>query len=132
MKKYVIDGKDFNTLEDFFNVVSRVLLIDSEWGKNLDAFNDILRGGYRTPKEGFILEWKNSDFSRKRLGYAETIRQLEKRAQRTRVNVSEISKRLDLAKKNEGSTIFDELIEIIQNHGSGGEEAEDCIELILN
>lgn len=132
MRRYVIDGNDFDTLEDFFNLISRILLSDSEWGKNLDAFNDILRGGYGTPEDGFILEWKNSDISRNRLGYPETIRQLEKRVQRTKVNVLETYKQLDLAKKNEGPTIFDELIEIILNHGSGGEEAEDNIELILN
>ena len=36
-----------------------------DWGHNLDAFNDILRGGlWYTQRGGFILKWKNSELSR--------------------------------------------------------------------
>ena len=43
MKTYEIDGEHFSTLEAFYE------------GRNLDAFNDILRGGFGTPDEGFVL-----------------------------------------------------------------------------
>ncbi len=75
-KIYVIDGHHFTTLEEFYDEISRVLIPHTHWGWNLDAFNDILRGGFGTPEEGFILWWKNSDISRQRLGYTETVRQL--------------------------------------------------------
>lgn len=39
-----------------------------EWTGNLDAFNDILRGGFGTPEGGFVLRWVNSDVSAERLG----------------------------------------------------------------
>ena len=79
---YEIDGNDFSTLEEFYGVVSRVLIPKVEWGHNLDAFNDILRGGFGTPDGGFILRWSNSNISRERLGYQETVRQLEQRLSR--------------------------------------------------
>ena len=74
---YEIDGHDFSTLEGFYGVVSRVLIPGAEWGHNLDAFDDILRGGFGTPDGGFILRWKNAHVSRERLGHPETVRQLE-------------------------------------------------------
>src|SRR5438034_8914852 len=77
-----IDGRDFSTLEEFYGVVTRVLIPGAEWGHNLDAFNDILRGGFGTPEGGFVLRWKNSQLSRERLGYDETVRQLESRLSR--------------------------------------------------
>ena len=73
---YEIDGSDFATLEEFYRVISRVLIPDAKWGHDLDAFNDILRGGFGTPPEGFVLRWKNSAMSRERLGYGETVMQL--------------------------------------------------------
>jgi RNAse (barnase) inhibitor barstar len=65
---YEIDGTRFSTVEEFYDEISRVLIPDVEWGHNLDAFNDILRGGFGTPEEGFVLKWKNSALSRERLG----------------------------------------------------------------
>src|SRR2546428_8436805 len=76
---YEIDGAECSSLEGFFEEVSRKLIPGAEWGHNLDAFNDILRGGFGTPEGGFVLRWKNSDVSRERLGYPETVRQLERR-----------------------------------------------------
>ena len=49
---YEIDGLEFHTLEEFYDVVSRVLIPNAYWGRNLDAFNDILRGGFGTPEGG--------------------------------------------------------------------------------
>jgi RNAse (barnase) inhibitor barstar len=76
---YEIDGREFATLQEFFAVISRVLIPDAEWGHNLDAFNDILRGGFGTPEGGFVFRWANSTISRERLGHRETVRQLERR-----------------------------------------------------
>lgn len=74
---YEIYGHDFTTVEEFFDVVSRVLIPDASWGHNLNAFNDVLRGGFGTPDGGFVLRWVNSALSREHLGCPETVRQLE-------------------------------------------------------
>ena len=58
--RYQIDGSRFATLEGFYEEVARVLIPDASWGRNLDAFNDILRGGFGTPSGGFVIDWKNT------------------------------------------------------------------------
>jgi RNAse (barnase) inhibitor barstar len=65
---YEIDGERATTLKEFYDEISRVLVPDYEWGHNLDAFNDLLHGGFGTPEEGFVLAWKNSEVSREKLG----------------------------------------------------------------
>jgi hypothetical protein len=129
---YEIDGRDFSTLEEFAQVVSQVLFDGYQWRGNLDAFNDILRGGFGTPDDGFILRWKNSELSRQRLGYGETIRWLEERAVNCHPsNREHMRDLLSKARRNEGETVFDWLVEIIEVHCSGGDEEEDGVELEL-
>jgi hypothetical protein len=129
---FEIDGRRFDTLEGFFDEISRVLIPDAEWGHNLDAFNDILRGGFGTPDGGFVLRWINSDLSRQRLGYAETVRQLEKRLQRCHpTNRPSVAADLEDAKRGQGPTAFDWLLAILSVHATGGAEEEDGVELIL-
>jgi hypothetical protein len=123
---------DFATLEEFYGVVSRMLIPGAMWGHNLDAFNDILRGGFGTPEGGFILRWKNSTVSRERLSYPETVRQLDRRLSRCHPsNRQSVGQQLELARLGVGPTVFDWLVEIIEIHCMGGEEQEDGVELIL-
>lgn len=132
-KTFEIDGENFSTLEEFFEEISRVLIPQDYWGKNLDAFNDILRGGFGTPEAGFILLWKNSILSRERLGYEETVRQLENRLGKCHpLNKDYVSQELATARKNFGATVYDWLVEIIQIHCKDGTESEDGVELILS
>ena len=131
-KSYEIDGEKFSNLDEFFDEISRMLIPGVEWGRNLSALNDILRGGFGTPKGGFRLKWKNSSLSRKRLGYAETIRQLEKHLECCHPsNRAFIEHDLNLAHAGRGTTVFDWLVELIQVHGPGGAEADDNVELSL-
>jgi RNAse (barnase) inhibitor barstar len=129
---YEIDGANFSTLEGFFEEVSNNLIPGAEWGRNLDAFNDILRGGFGSPEVGFVLKWRNSELSRERLGHAETVRQLERRLQRCHPsNREQVSLELANAKKGIGPTVYDWLIEITSVHCKGGEEQDDGVELVL-
>jgi len=100
---FQIDGARFSTIEEFYEQISAVLIPGVAWGRNLDAFNDILRGGFVTPDEGFVLEWKNSEVSRARLGYDQTARQLEQRLKRCHPqNRSEVLAQLQAALRREG------------------------------
>jgi RNAse (barnase) inhibitor barstar len=63
-----IDGRRTRTLNAFFKEVSQALIPGKRWGRSLDAFNDILRGGFGTPAGGFILRWVRSDRAREHLG----------------------------------------------------------------
>src|SRR5262249_33668233 len=112
--------------------ISRVLVPEAEWGRNLDAFNDILRGGFGTPEDGFQLRWINSERSRSVLGYAETIRQLKKRLQNCHpTNRTAVARDLAEARNHCGPTVFDWLIEIVQTHGAQGRESGGRVELVL-
>jgi RNAse (barnase) inhibitor barstar len=129
---YEIDGRDFSTLEEFYDVVSRALIPGADWGRNLDAFNDILRGGFGTPEAGFVLRWTNSELSRERLGYPETVRQLERRLVRCHpTNREYVAADLERAQRGMGPTVFDWLVEIIGVHGAGGAEQVDGVVLVL-
>ena len=70
--EYVIDGSRITSLETFYDEISRAVIPGSPWGRNLDAFNDILRGGFGTPDAGFKLRWSAAAFSKRALGYDET------------------------------------------------------------
>jgi len=125
-KQFTIDGTNFSTLNGVYDEVGKVLCPDFEWGRNLDAFNDILRGGieeheYEEPIE---LVWKNSEKSRNDLGYDETVKQFKewlKTCHRSNRALLEVD--IENAKDSKGQTLFYMLIEIINNN--------DHVELIL-
>ncbi len=130
---FEIDGRDFASLQEFYAEVSRVLIPGVDRVTNLDAFNDILRGGFGTPDGGFVLCWRNSALSREHLGYPETIRQLALRMDGCHPsNRDSICADLELARQCKGPTVFDWLIEVIRDHGPGGSEPDDGIELVLS
>lgn len=127
-----IDGARFTTLEEFAEHFSAAALDDYSWRGNLDAFNDVLRGGFGTPEGGFVLRWINSTLSRQRLGYAETVRQLERVLSKCHpANRSRVAAEIEAARSETGPTVFDWLVEIIETHGENGAEAEDGVELEL-
>lgn len=104
----VIDGAAFETLDEFYDEIERALIPGARWGRNLDALNDILRGGFGTPEGGFVLVWRNADLSRQRLGHDGAA-----------------------TERGEGPTLFDTIVEIIRDHGPGGEQQEDNVVLRL-
>ena len=129
--KFILDGDNFQTLEEFYDEISSIFSLPSWWGRNLDAFNDVLRSDFM-PKQGYIIIWKNSQLSKQFLGYEETVRELLKRLEKSHPdNVSYIQKQIDEAKQQIGLTVFDWLVEIIRDHCLGGTEEEDNAELIL-
>ena len=129
---YVIDGAKFSSLEEFARYFSDVVFEDYQWHGNLDAFNDILRGGFGTPLGGYVLRWENSELSRQNLEYAETARRLETILLNCHSSSAHwVRQKLEQAKAKQGKTLFDEIIEIILIHGVGGEESEDGVELEL-
>ena len=132
MVVYELDAENFSTLEGFYDEVSRVMIPGATWGHSLDAFNDILRGGFGTPDEGFTLRWTNHELSRTRLGYSETARQLELSLQRCHPSRREALRRdLALARAGQGPTVFDWLLGIIRMHGAGGDKSGDNVTLEL-
>ena len=56
LPEFVLDGRSFRDLAGFFDA-GTIALGTGSWGRNLDAVNDILRGGFGTPEGGFVLRW---------------------------------------------------------------------------
>ena len=72
MKQIILDGNNFSNIEEFYDEIDRLLTKDLDWktGHNLNAFNDLLRGGFGVHEYGEKLEitWINASKSRKDLG----------------------------------------------------------------
>ena len=84
-------------MPDFYEYLSEVILPGVTWGRNLDALNDVLRGGFGTPEAGFRIVWRGHPQARASLGPRD----------------------------------FDAIVEIIRDHGRGGSQSEDGVELEL-
>jgi hypothetical protein len=126
-----IDGASFSDLDGFAREFSR-LLGHHRWHGGLDAFDDVLRGGFGTPEGGWILRWRNSESSRKALGHEAAARWLEQSLSTSHPsNRPRVRDRIDSARRGEGPTLFDEIVEIIRDHGAGGEQSADGIVLEL-
>ena len=130
---FVLDGERFDDLEGFYDEVSRELmgglahrregeapLDESYWGRNLDAFHDILWGDMGRVPGGsvrFTIIWRNSARSRMRLGPAETARWIRSALPHAHPsNHPELDRRLAAAEAGHGVTLFDTLVEIIRSH----------------
>jgi RNAse (barnase) inhibitor barstar len=112
-----IDGGSFAALEEFFDEVSRKFRRDAPWGRNLDAFDDLLDDALGDPDCGLILVWRDSAVSRNRLGYPETIRYLEQKLLRCHAaNRDAVRAELDRARLSAGLTLFDRLVGLIMGH----------------
>lgn len=113
-----IDGLDFSTLEAFYGAIGRAIIgPDHPDSGNLDWLNDILSrpcGDEMTP---YILVWRNSKESRRRLGHAETVRQMERRmVWRFPFGDAKAVSDIAMARRGEGPTVFDWLIEVIERN----------------
>ncbi|MFI9364398.1 barstar family protein [Kitasatospora sp. NPDC053057] len=119
---YVIDGNEIGTLEDFWDVVGRTIGVDGYFGRNLDAFADCLSGGFGTPDDGdYVIEWRNHEVSRRKLGHPETVRQLERRLAKVHpTNRERVTAELAAARAGKGPTVFDWLVDVIEERHPGG------------
>jgi hypothetical protein len=112
-----IDGRDFRTLEEFFEVIGAALVPGEAWGKNLDAFNDILCWPPARDATPYVLVWRRSNLSRRRLNHGEAERQWEKVIQANGGKASAWqAEQHARAGRCEGPTAFDWVVETIQRH----------------
>ncbi len=72
MKILTIDGNNFSDLNGFYDEIDKILTKDLDWktGHNLDAYNDLLRGGFGVHEYGepIVLRWLNYEKSKCELG----------------------------------------------------------------
>lgn len=121
MKIIEIDGGRFSNLKGFYDEVERGMTCGLDWkiGRNLDAFNDILEGGFgmHIYGEEVVLIWTNSERSRLKLGYEETVKYLQDKLGKCHPTAkSKVREELELAKNELGKTLFEIIVEIIKEH----------------
>ncbi|MEY9976790.1 barstar family protein [Lysinibacillus sp. RC79] len=122
-KVFVVDGNNFSRFKEFCKEFSRVVLSGKyEWSGNLDAFNDILFGGFGEieVEEKYTIIWRNSDKSKSDLGYEETIIKLNEKLKKCHPsNEKYVLQEIKDAKMNKGPAIFDSIKEIILDNENG-------------
>ena len=119
-KKIIIDGNNFSNEEEFYNEIDKLLTKDVTFktGHNLDALYDILKGGFGVHEYNEELEitWINASKSKIDLGYKETIKHWEKILKKClSANKENINNKLQNAKRKTGPTLFEIIIDIIQD-----------------
>ena len=115
--EYVLDGKRFDTLEEFYAEVGRVFVDGEQWGESLDALDILLHGDIRQIPKEFRLVWRHVERSRQRLSYPETVRQLTLQLRDCHPKVLiKTAWALRAALRGQGATVFDWLVELIGKH----------------
>ncbi len=102
-------------------VADRVLTKDLDWdtGHNLDAFNDLLRGGFGVYAylEPIRLIWENISKSKLDLGLEATKKWYERKISENKIENNQLFKdKLTELTENNGQTLFDIILEIISKH----------------
>ena len=130
----VIDGSKFSTLEGFYTEIDNLLTKNLSWqtGHNLDAFNDLLRGGfgvheYEQPLE---IHWLHSEKSRKDLVYNATVSHWKEILTCCHpANRRHVAEKITAAQNHTGETLFDKIVKIILDTDNSG---HDCILILDN
>ena len=112
-----IDGADFSDLRGFYAAVNRAFGLEGdEQIRNMDALNDLLRGGFTENDAGPLeVRWLHSDKSREDLGYEATAAYYERMLERVHPsNREKVEKRLENAREGKGTTLFETLVRVIE------------------
>lgn len=123
-REFIIDGKNFDNIEGFYDEVEKVFTKDLDWkiGRNLDAFNDILRGGFGMhDDEPIRILWINFSKSKMDLGYNATVK-FHKCCLKIchKTNIAMVKERIKNAKNNKGKTLLDMIVDIIKDTDNSG------------
>ncbi len=119
--KLVINGSAIHDIPSFYREINRVFMTGEDWqiGQSLDAFDDLLHGGFgvlkNAGKVGII--WQDMPASREALGYDTTRAYYQSKL----APGSPFNRQLFLDKLREleagtGQTYFDIVLEIIAGH----------------
>ena len=121
VKQIEIDGNSINDIASFYEEINRVFMIGESWliGHSLDAFNDLLFGGYGTLQgaQSVELVWHHMEHSRNALGYQTTrAYYLEKLRPGSPYNKIMFNEKLEALERGNGETYFNIILAIIAEH----------------
>ena len=113
--RIVIDGSRFSDIGGFYDEMEHILTKDLSWrtGRNMDAFHDLLRGGFGVFEYGESVDffWIHSEKSRQEFGFDATARYWEDILTRCHpVNRPAVREKAENAKRHSGPTLFDLIV----------------------
>ncbi len=119
----MIEGNNIVDIPSFYREINRVFMHGENWeiGQSLDAFNDMLYGGFGIIQGSDTIRfiWKNFKKNKMDLGFETTKAfYIEKLQTPSRFNTDLIRKWLDALEKGMGKTFFEIVIDIIESHGN--------------
>lgn len=120
-KTVTLNGANIHDIPSFYDEVNAVFMANEAWqlGNSLDAFNDLLYGGFGAllGQDTVQLVWLDMEKSKAALGYDVTRQYyLNKITQPEHFNVAFFQRQLDALENGNGQTYFDILLEIIADH----------------
>lgn len=121
MKKIIIEGKNINNIETFYEEVNRVFMSQENWkiAQSLDAFNDLLYGSFGEikGKEKIQLIWKDIEQNQKSLGFETTLKFYQNKLKSPEIfNRKFVQSKIDELHNGVGLTFFEIVLEIISDH----------------
>ena len=121
MKTFVLDGNRFSDIAGFYRELNHLFMEGESWqlGESLDAFDDLLYGGFGAlaGQEEMVLRWRHFEKSRADLGLDATRNYYRnKLANPQQYNTALAGQQLKALEAGGGQTYFDILLEIIAAH----------------
>ncbi|WP_421754837.1 barstar family protein [Croceimicrobium sp.] len=121
MKEIEIDGNHFSSLDGFYDELEVKLTQGLNWkiGRNLDALNDLLRGGFGVfdYDEKILLTWINSKKSEKELGTEATLAYLKANLESCNPSMrTSVQAEIEMLEQGSAKTLFNLIVEVIEKH----------------
>ena len=119
-RQIIINGNAIRDVASFYEEINRVFMFDENWiiRNSLDAFNDLLYGGFGAVKgtEPIDLIWLDIERSKEALGYKATKALYEEKLRPGSLfNRAIFERKLALLENGTGETYFDIIISIISD-----------------
>ena len=121
VKQIEIEGNSINDIASFYEEINRVLMAEESWiiGHSLDAFDDLLFGGYGTLQgtQSVELLWYHMDHSRQALGDQTTrVYYLDKLRPGSPYNKKRVEEKLAALERGTGETHFVNILTILADN----------------
>lgn len=122
-KQIIIDGNQIHDIKSLYEEINLKFMQGEDWqlGESLDAFDDLLYGGFGAIKgDGPInLVWKNFENNKEVLGFDLTLNFYENKLKQPQIfNKKIIEDKIQKLKNTGRDTYFEIILEIIASHSN--------------
>lgn len=120
-KQIIIEGTKITDKASLYEEFNQKLMPNEDWkmGESLDAFNDVLYGGFGeiVGNEAVQIIWKNFEENEKLFGFEFTLNFYQEKLKfPEKFNVTFFEKSINDLKNGIGKTYFEIILEIVADH----------------